>query len=218
MWAASSVGSPGRQGELVEAVDLGRGSGASGFVGKMSEMSWIRRAFECIRAEKGHVGPDVGVSEISDHLTTAPDYCYFMDNTDVLAVDEDHVEQYDWPPGDSAFILAEAYFHAMQGAFQFVLREQFLAVLVHLPQQAMPSWSQRHWLAMANLVWAVGSLWLQITKLDRSGKRDHHLMYYARARALGIDHRIMFDHPDIERVQAIGLLSFYLLVNGSVTR
>jgi hypothetical protein len=26
------------------------------------------------------------------------------------------------------------------------------------------------------------------------------------------------DHPDIERVQSIGLLAFYLLINGSITR
>ncbi|EXJ89948.1 hypothetical protein A1O3_03015 [Capronia epimyces CBS 606.96] len=218
MTAARSVGSPSRQGELIEVVDLDHGSGASGFVGKMSEMSWIRRGFECVRAEEGHIRPDVGFSEIIHHLTTAPDYSYFMDNTDVLAVDEDHVEQYEWPPGDSALILAEAYFHALQGAFQFILRDQFLATLVSFPRQTMPSWGQRRWLAMANLVWAVGSLWLQMTRLDNSEKIDTHLLYYARARALGIDHRILFDHPDIERVQAIGLLAFYLLVNGSVTR
>ncbi|EXJ94592.1 hypothetical protein A1O1_02988 [Capronia coronata CBS 617.96] len=215
---ASSAGSPGRQGELTEVVDLDHGSGATGFVGKMSEMSWIRRAFECVRSGGDQTVPDIGVSEISHQLTTVPDYSYFMDNTDVLAIDEDHVEQYEWPPGDSAVVLVEAYFHAMQGAFQFVLREPFLRELVDFPRHKMPSWSERRWLAMANLVWAVGSLWLQITKLDPSDKPDGHLVYYARARALGIDHRILFDHPDIERVQGIGLLTFYLLVNGSVTR
>jgi hypothetical protein len=43
-------------------------------------------------------------------------------------------------------------------------------------------------------------------------------VYYARARRLGLDHRVVSEHPDVERVQAIGILAFYLLIIGSIAR
>ncbi|KIX00909.1 uncharacterized protein Z518_09974 [Rhinocladiella mackenziei CBS 650.93] len=217
---ASSVGSPGRKGELARVVDLDAGSGAAGLVGKMSEMSWIQHAFESLHQRRTNAQPGMRGAEIDHHLTTAKDFSYFMDDTNVLAIDEDHVNQYHWPKLEIAIILAEAYFHAMQDAFQIVLREQFLQTMVTFSQkqQLTSSWSGRRWFALANLVWAIGAKWLQMTKLDQPNFSENHLLYYARARALGLDHRMMFDHPDIERVQGIGLLAFYLLMNGSIFR
>jgi hypothetical protein len=152
-------------------------------------------------------------------LVPAKDYTYFMDDVNLLAIDEDHVDPTTWPAFELSIILSEAFFHAVQGVFPFILREDFLQRLLKFPRgTAHLSWSDRHWLATANLVWAVGSKWLHMCHLAAPGFCDHHLMYYARARALGIDHRVMFDHPDIGRVEAIGILAFYLMINGSVTR
>ncbi|KIW11023.1 hypothetical protein PV08_10322 [Exophiala spinifera] len=219
--AASSVGSPGKQGELAEVVDLGGGSGASGFIGKMSEMSWIRRAFELMSYQERNSTdlPEVSMGVMDHHLTTTKDFCFYMDDVDILAFDEDLVDPYEWPPGESALLLTEAYFHCMQGTLPFVMRENFLHTLLSYPRRRnMPTWAERRWLALANLVWAIGSKWLYITKLDQSSPPETHLVYYARARALGLDHRVVFDHPDIERVQGIGVLALYLLINGSITR
>ncbi|KIW69264.1 hypothetical protein, variant [Phialophora macrospora] len=215
----SCVASPGKQGELPRIVSLNNGGGASGFVGKMSEISWIQRAFETVRGSRDGNPGRFNAAEMDVNVATTTDLIYFMDDTNVLAVDEDFVDQYHWPSRESVLLLSEAFFHAMQGAFQFVLREQFLQQAYQFSATGPnPSWAKRHWLALANLVWAIGSKWLQITKLGEQESSDEHLIYYARARALGLDHRVMFDHPDIERVQGIGLLSFYLLINGSITR
>ncbi|OCT47859.1 fungal specific transcription factor domain-containing protein [Cladophialophora carrionii] len=217
--AGSSVGSPGRQGELPRVVSLNSGGGASGFVGKMSEISWIQRAFETVRGYRDDNPGRVHAAEMDVNIATTTDFIYFMDDTNVLAVDEDYVDPYHWPAKESVVLLSEAFFHAMQGTFHFVLREQFLQQAYQFSATGQNlSWSKRRWLALANLVWAIGSKWLQITKLDESSSNEDHLIYYARARALGLDHRVLFDHPDIERVQGIGLLAFYLLINGSITR
>lgn len=219
MTAGSGVGSPGKQGELAEVVDLGQGAGASGYIGKMSEMSWIQRAFETLRGQSDKLRPEAQIGDADHSFTTTTAFNYFLDDDDILAVDEDFVDQYHTPDPQSALILSEAYFHAMQGAFPFVIRDRFLQDMFALRQKARGlSWSDRRWLALANLVWAIGSKWLENTKMGDSDAFDSHQMYYARARALGLDHRIMFDHPNLERVQGIGILSFYLLVNGSITR
>ncbi|OQV06017.1 Fungal specific transcription factor domain-containing protein [Cladophialophora immunda] len=217
--ARSSVGSPGKQGELLRIVSLDNGGGASGFVGKMSEISWIQRAFETVRGYRIDNLGDIYAAEMDQNIATTTDFIYFTDDTNILAINEDYVDQFHWPAKDTVVLLSEAFFHAMQGAYHFVLREQFLQQAYQFSAQEKPfPWSQRHWLALANLVWAIGSKWLQLTKLHEPQSDDNHLIYYARARALGLDHRVMFDHPDIERVQDIGLLSFYLLINGSISR
>jgi hypothetical protein len=212
------VGSPGRQDELSRVVNLDLGKGASGFIGKMSEITWIQRAREHIsnppQGAEYAVLPKVGLS-----LSATQDCNYFMDDHNVLAVDEDYVNELDRPPLETAAILSESYFHALQGAFHFVGRDDFLKTLHTFPHQdERLQWSQRRWLALANIVWAIGSKWLQISKLDYLHRSDSHLVYYARARRLGLDHRIMLDHPDIERVQALGIVAFYLFLNGSIAR
>jgi hypothetical protein len=142
-----------------------------------------------------------------------------MDDVDVLAVDEDTVNERYIPPFDTGILLAEAYFHAIEGAFQFLMREQFLDALARFPRQKVqPSWRERSFLALTNIVWAIGSKWLDMAQLCHPEYADTHVVYYARARALGLDHRIIADHPDVERVQGIGLLALYLMLNGSIAR
>jgi hypothetical protein len=219
--ARSDVGSPGKQGELADVVDLDSGSGASGFIGKMSEMSWFRRALKIVRQHhpRGPEYPGIAMGELNHSLTSAKDFSFYMDDVDVLAFDEDTIDPYEWPSGEDTYLLTEAFFHAMQGAFPFVVREIFLHTMLSFPRErGMPTWSQRRWLAQANLVWAIGAKWLLISKLNQPSVEDRHMLFYARARALGLDHRVVSDHPDVDRIQGIGLLAFYLLINGSITR
>jgi hypothetical protein len=218
---SATVGSPGAQDQLTDAVDLGRGTGSAGFMGKMSEVSWIQRAKEHLLAMPLAPGENMETMQIQydRHTRDAKKSNYFMDDFDLLSVDEDHVIAEEMPPQELSFILAEACFHAIQGAFAFVHREQFLDALAHFPRKQSPlSWVERRWLALANLVFALGAKWLQQTEPDGGLFVHNHLEFYARARALGLDHRIVFDHPVLEQVQSLGLLAFYLFVNGSIFR
>ena len=116
-------------------------------------------------------------------------------------------------------LLSEAFFHAIHGAFYFVEREQFLnGLMTVLAAGSIPSWSQRPFLAVCNLVWATAARWLQMTGLGERVDAEDHLVYYARARSLGLDHRIHVDHTDVQMVQGMGILAFYLLINNSIQR
>ena len=129
-----------------------------------------------------------------------------------------------------AEVLSEAYFHAVQGAFRFVEREQFFRDLENVfnnsAVRSALDWPLRRTLALANVMWAVGAKWLEITQIDRQpllqnaegSLVENQLMYYARARALGLDHRMQVDHPSLETVQGLAVLGFYLLSNGSIHR
>jgi hypothetical protein len=184
----------------------------------MSEMAWILQAHEYPYTPKTRISSERrrGTSDLGP--STATEFAYFIDETNVWAADEDLVDEWRWPTLEVALLLSEAYFHALQGAFQSLVREIFPEALLAFPRdKAMLSWAERRWLALANLVWATAPQWLHIAHLAGLEHSEDHLIYYARARALGLDHRILIGHHDVERVQAIGLLAFYLLANSSIT-
>lgn len=140
---------------------------------------------------------------------------------------EDYVDAHLTPSWQVAQVLTEAYFHSIQGAFRFIEREQFFQDLRHIYNATITTplgWPQRRTLAVANVMWAIGAKWMEMTQLDRQTHPDNagvplvenQLVYYARARSLGLDHRMQVDHPSLETVQGMAILSFYLLSNGSV--
>ncbi|KAK5263043.1 hypothetical protein LTR96_011518 [Exophiala xenobiotica] len=70
--AASRVSSLGRQGELAHVVHLDSGTGVSGFIGKMSETSWIQHVFEILDYQQPRTGevPELATGEL-EHLSSA---------------------------------------------------------------------------------------------------------------------------------------------------
>src|SRR4051812_9537578 len=63
--------------------------------------------------------------------------------------------------------------------------------------------------AQTNLIWAIGSKWLHQAKLNDDPEIENHSVYYARARALGLDHRVLLDAQSLYGVKAVSVLSFY---------
>jgi hypothetical protein len=217
--AAASVGSPRAQGELQHLFHLDHGSGMTGYIGKMSEVSWLQSVREQVVGRPTAIGSDVTPAALDLHTAQALDLNYFTDNEDLLSVNEDNVDFQQSPPLETALILFEAYFHAVQGAFHFVRRGSFLRLLDQIFTGSVPlTWAGRRTMSLCNIVWALGAKWLNDVNLDPNGIAENHLIYYARARALGLDHRILFDHPDVQMTQAIGILAFYIMINGSIQR
>jgi hypothetical protein len=205
-----------QEGRLQDFVSLGTGEGAMGFIGQMSEISWLQRVREyLVGAHQADF--ETSRSTITQHLAQTQDLNYFMDESNLLAIDEDYLEAGLLPSLDTAILLTEACFHCFHDGFWFMDRNAFLQNLSHvLRVRSVHSWAERRWLAMANVVWAIGAKWLQMAKLDRYV--ETHSTYYARARALGLDHRMLTGHPDIDSLEALGVLAFYLFVNGSISR
>lgn len=221
---AGDAGSPGKQGELSKGVDLEYGGGAAGFIGKASPISWVQRCKEHLastRSPSRLLYPiETTQTQLDQHDAAANKVNYYLDDEDLLSVDEDKLpsEREDIPPPEIAYLLSEACFHSLQGAFMFNYRAEFLETLSQFPSNRPTlSWRQRQWLATANLVFAIGARWLQYTSMDDS-ITFRHVEFYARARALGLDHRVVFDHPVLEQIQSLGLLGFYLYMNGSIAR
>jgi hypothetical protein len=218
--ALSDLGSPGLQGTLIHAIDLDGGSGMVGYVGKMSETSWMTSVYEYLKSTNLKSGSDFNVTGVGPStIEETPTLTYFMDELNILTVDEDFVVHNHIPPLPTALLLGEAFLHALQGSFPFVQHQTLLDNLPSFYADGFPStWAERRLLALCNMMWATGAKWLETMQLNQFIDTEHHLMYYARARALGLDHRIQFDRPDLLTLQGMGVLAFYLFVNGSIQR
>jgi hypothetical protein len=216
--ASSAAGSPSSYVDYDRVIDLGRGSGVVGYVGKISATAWMRRIFVYLRDPGEALVIRHADNEI-DVALTLPDLTYYTDETDLLSVDEESVYQYHVPSEEACLILGEAFFHASLGSFPVVVRRSYIPDIQRCQHPDFPSTlSDRELLSLLNMIWAIASRWIQTSNLDTNVAIDDHLTYYARARALGLDHRLLYDHPDIYRLQGLGLLSFYLLINGSIQR
>ena len=153
-----------------------------------------------------------------------------MKEQDTDEIPEDYIDPHVIPSWNVAQVLTEAYFHSIQGSFRFVERTEFFQNLREVYDtvagRVAPGWPQRRTLALANVMWAVGSRWIELAGLNDRHVPDHgkelvvedQLVYYARARSVGLDHRMQLEHPSLEVVQGMAVLGFYLLSNGSVHR
>ncbi len=193
-----SVGSPNAQGTVSGPIDLGRGAGASGLIGKLSEISWLERAREHIL--QGATGNRQRFQSLDLECLAELDLSYHLDEADLLSVDEEGVDEYQWP--SMAATMAGVFFDTLYPTFPFVDKEQFLQQLLQLYhlQERHPFGERRRWLAVANMIFCLGSKWLVQCGVNNSTGQEDHLMYYARARKLGLDHRIILDHPTVAQV------------------
>ena len=215
----SSVGSPGRRGELSGTAHLYQGSGLSGYVGKLSEVSWIKRITDHLTDSLPASNQEISWNLLNDILDADVEFSFFTDEEYLLAVDEDYVEPLQLPHINTAVLLSEAYFHCVNGDFYFIEREAFLAELMAIYRAGQPpSWPQRPFLGICNMVWAIAARWMHIVGLAERINLENHILFFARSRSLGLDHRIQFDHPDVQTVQGMGLMVFYLLNNNSIQR
>ncbi|KAK7894625.1 hypothetical protein LTR67_006387 [Exophiala xenobiotica] len=172
----ASVGSPGRLDLLTHVVDVDSGGITAGFL----EVSWLARAYSYLLPSKE--GQSDEQQAVAGQVS-ATQLSYFMEDENILSIDEDYVDAVYWPGDVVARILCEAFFHALHGVFDGFAREQFLAELSQFPRdRSVLSWDQRRWLATANLLWAIGSKWLQQAMLNDDPGIENHLVYYARAR------------------------------------
>ncbi|ETN44300.1 uncharacterized protein HMPREF1541_10480 [Cyphellophora europaea CBS 101466] len=222
---SSTEGSWGSQQDLAEPTDFDYGNGMPGYVGKMATSAWIIR----VRDRLGMNPPSADNIE-SRHLQESRSPNYFHEDQNLLAIDEDHVHPYTLPTWMAAQVLTEAYFESLQDTFQFVQRKTLIRDLAELYRTATSThtvpWPKRRFLALLNMIWAVGAKWLQVTGLNRHSQNsdfvdeelDGHLIYYARARALGLDHRMALDNPDLTVLQGMSVLTFYLIMNSSIHR
>jgi len=238
---SAEVGSDQDLDNLDEDVLQTEESRATGFVGKSSELQWLRslrqstdRPREASFEFEGPYGPPGDTAEASLRRTEALQRRRQQDSTvrvptsastfylDNNRIDVDHtVNPFELPPRETAQTLLDSYMMTVQSSFpmlsETLFKHQFdgyyTSVLHGTSFAASPKW-----LAILNLVFAIGAKYMHLIEPDRQSSEQHYHIYFSRAHILGIDGPSLIGHPDLLQIQITGLLAFYFLSIGHVNR
>ncbi|GFF50343.1 uncharacterized transcriptional regulatory protein C3C7.04 [Aspergillus udagawae] len=186
---------------------------AFGYLGSHSEISWIRDLRKEIdsatpSAESKAASPGNG----SKALTSVS---YFLDDQNLLV---DHgISPYDRPSRTIGDKLIHLYFDAVHPSFPIVGRIPFMqqyALYYSRPNVRPPG----RWLAILNLIFALGAKFGHLLSEPWIKGTNGPLEYFSRAQKLNFTNGQLFDHPNLQQVQAEGLSAFWLMSMGHINR
>ncbi|KAF8423342.1 hypothetical protein EV426DRAFT_534462, partial [Tirmania nivea] len=190
-----------------------------GYLGKCSCLWWIQRA----REEMGKSIPlAVGIDTVVDPRVPAVEKLdatmYHLDDLGMPETDRE-ISPFTIPPKEVADVLVHDYFRTVHCSFPILNKTYFLTQyeLVY-KHQLEPLQTGAKWLGIFNLVLAIGRSHCNITG-DITAGYEYEADYFMRARILGaLDGGILFQIPDLQQVQMLGLAANYLLANHRINR
>ncbi|KAF2678676.1 hypothetical protein K458DRAFT_394724 [Lentithecium fluviatile CBS 122367] len=204
--------------DLDENLHENERSRATGFVGKNAEVQWLRTL---LLQERQKEDPGIASSSIS-LWTNSEQVSLVTFYLDTENVDLDYeVDAYELPPPETAERLLVLYMEKVHDSFPILpkklFEDQFLRYFQGMARGAAPRLNPK-WQAILNLVFAIGARYSHLSKEEwRADERDH-LIYQARARRFAWNDATLSQHPDLPQIQVAGLLAFYYLSAGQVSR
>ncbi|KAK1150039.1 hypothetical protein N8T08_003597 [Aspergillus melleus] len=209
--------------DLVEE-DLNRNEKtvAMGFFGKNSEVSWMQRvedeAMSLSRQSSESV--DIKDNQASSSQTSShrPDYSistlsYHLDDLSIPFLES--VDPHALPPKELADRFYAAYLESVNPVYMVIRPKTFTDQYQKFFRG--PSRPPRTWLAILNLIFAIGCRYLRLVNNGDDGDLDD-LVYLNRARKLALSGNVLFEHADLQQIQVESLAAFYLLSLDQVNR
>ncbi|EFR03980.1 hypothetical protein MGYG_06983 [Nannizzia gypsea CBS 118893] len=126
------------------------------------------------------------------------------------------------PPKDVADLLVNAYFTTVHPLFPILPKVRFLSRYNSYYHNGSDPLAIYPWLALLNMVLALGSLWAHYTQIP-TGEVEDHSIYCARSQALAqgiviVDHRGYPDtYSSLEPIQLIAIRGVYQLATYQIT-
>ncbi|KAG0635154.1 hypothetical protein HOY80DRAFT_1012039 [Tuber brumale] len=190
-----------------------------GYMGKSSEVLWINLLKEEIKR-----CPDSVLADEPNQLEGGAweqgegvGWTYHLDDIDI-SFSGKQIDAYALPPKDLANSLVNVYFETVHPLFPIIYKGLFKNQFELLYQTRDPARVARKWLAIMNLVFAIGARHLSLVG---ENKADiwHHVTFFLRARLLGaLDGGLVFEIATLQNVQAMGLTGMYLLASKQTNR
>lgn len=140
---------------------------------------------------------------------------YHLDDLDVFT--SDRVDPYDLPTPDHAQLLFSTFMQRVHPTFPIVgqvnLSTQFYRFIANSNQRPPDKW-----LAIVNMIFAISAKYSHLIQAEWRGDERDHAVFFSRARMLAISQDTFFMHPDLQTIQVIGLMAFYLKCIGQINR
>ncbi|KAJ4356299.1 uncharacterized protein N0V89_004330 [Didymosphaeria variabile] len=192
---------------------------ATGFLGANSEVQWLR-SFLLLERGCSHITTsERGSSARSANNEQVSAVTFYLDSRRIDP--EFRVDPYELPTADAAEQLLNVYMEKVHDSFPILPRKLFQdqcrKYFDALRQGAAPRLSSK-WQAILNLVFAIAAKYSHLVKANWQADERDHLIYQARAHAFAWNESTLGQHPDLPQIQVAGLLAFYYLSVGQVSR
>lgn len=197
----------------------------TGFMGKNSDITWLQRLkFEnqapesdnrSLFGSKKAPGDDSAPIQETEQGFKVSDTSYHLDDFAVTSYEA--VDPYEYPTPEVARQLFNAYMARVHPTFPIVGKanlttqfNKFVSGQVQRPPEK--------WLAIINMIFAIGAKYSHLIQADWKGDERDHLIYFTRARLLSISSDTLFQHPDLQSIQIVGLISLYFMCVSQINR
>ncbi|KAH8698520.1 hypothetical protein BGW36DRAFT_272033, partial [Talaromyces proteolyticus] len=181
-------------------------SQSTGFIGKNSEISWLEGLKELRDAPpKVRTLNDATLSSVSYHLDEIR-----------LSESDDYGNPYELPPKDLADKLFGAFLDSVGDSFPIIRKTLFSQQMNNLYSQPSTTRPGNRWLAILNIIFAIGGIACQYTQQAQSKLSPK--IFFSRAKALSGGENILYEHADLQQVQVESLLAFYFLCSAQINR
>lgn len=211
--SSSSVGSLDALDVLDEDVNRSKDSRATGYIGKSSEVAWMR-SLETEASNSSSSEKELEDSHKSLFPKTIPraSMNYRIESADYPGSEAEN--PYALPARASAERLLRLFMDSVQPSLPVVRQDLFVNQFnsFYSGKSKHPG---RKWLALLNLVFAISNKLCQVSGNDVQNK-DHR--FFSRAQTLNISESLVEDHEDLQQVQIETLAAFYLLISSHINR
>lgn len=163
-----------------------------------------------------HTSPKPHNDEHASRFTPISESSYHCD--DLTLTPPIDVDPYDMPSQATANMLFQSYLDTVHPAFPIIGKNTFITQYQAFQLSEDQSRINQNWLAILNLIFAIGAKYSHLIQAEWSGDETDHLVYFTRARILGFDSDAILGHAELQKVQIAGLMSFYLMALNQINR
>ncbi|KAE9370837.1 hypothetical protein N431DRAFT_510204 [Stipitochalara longipes BDJ] len=186
---------------------------ATGHIGKSSSVAWAKRtAEEC--SQINHQETPLGRHDTGFTLAS-----YHTEDADVEYIDTSNISPYSWPDPKDADRMVQTYFDHVHNTLPIVDKAVFMSKYRDFVRGSDNLGIEDSvWLAMANTVFAITSVYFDLTKASDSSGHQDHLIYCARAKMLLLDPGLVYEDARVATTSALGLLCLYFVTTCRLNR
>ena len=215
---SARVGSTGELDKVAEDFTSTGEAQATGYHGKNSELVWMQRLKTRALHDTDEDGEEIDCSRsLQEHASTATpisQLTYHCDDLDVSLPEQ--VDLLSLPPRTVADSLLNNYLEFIHPLFPIISKSTFSSQYHGFFDEGRSPTAS--WRAILNLIFAIAAKHAHLIKAPWRGIEEDHLVYFARARGLGLNSDDLLVHANMQRVQLTGLMAFYLLAINQVNR
>ena len=164
----------------------------------------------------GQTSPSLHYDHFGSGLTPISESTYHCD--DLTLTPPHHVGPFEMPSQARADMFIQTYLESVHPAFPIIGKNTFIRQYQAFQLAQDQSNINQNWLAILNLIFAIGAKYAHLIQAEWSGDETDHLVYFTRARMLGFNADAILGHPELQKVQIAGLMSFYLMTLNQINR